>query len=354
MSEFADLFDPNKPHDHCHLCVEMSGNHQNALDGALDFIEAAHCAGADSIKLQAYTPDTITFNSDRPDFRLPSDNDWSAYGTFYQLYEKAHTPWEWFPPMFAKAREFGIPIFASPFDPTAIDMLEDLGVPAYKIASPEVTDVGLIEKAAKTGKPVIVSTGLASEADLDLAVSVLRKHDAPFMILKCTTAYPTPPEDVNLRSIPWLAERYGCTAGLSDHTIGIEAGLAACALGGRLIEKHCKLPGDESSVDAAFSMPLDQLPGFRASLAAVIAALGEATLEMPEIAKPSLNGRRSLYVVAPIKAGEIFTHDNVRSIRPTYGLHPKFLSEILGKRAVRDIEPGERMALSLIADETAD
>lgn len=350
MTSLAEAFDPEfsgPPH----VCVEMSGNHQGRLEAALDFVDAAHAAGADSVKVQVYRPDTITMDSDGEDFRVKTDeNDWASYGTLYRLYEKAHTPWTWIEAIFERAGALGLPVFASPFDPSAIDFLESLGCPAYKIASPEIGDVGLIEHAAKTGKPVIMSTGLADAADLDLASAVCREAGVPFAILKCVSAYPTPVEDVNLASIPWLAQRYGCPAGFSDHTLGPEAGYAAAALGARIIEKHFKLPGDETSVDAAFSMSLDALAAFKTGLARVHAAVGAPTLEIPEISRASLAGRRSLYVVKPVAAGEPFTVDNVRSIRPAFGLAPKHLPDVLGRRAARDVAAGERMSWDLLAE----
>lgn len=341
------IFDPNR-HDVPAICVEMSGNHQGSNSGAIQFARLAKAAGADLLKLQVYRPDTITIKSDRPDFRLASDNDWARYGTLYELYEKAHTPWAWIADIFEECRALDLPVWASPFDSTAVAFLEDLGCPFYKIASPEITDLGLIETCARTGKPIVMSTGLASKADLGDAVAVVRRFDAPLMILKCVSAYPTPVQDMNVATIPWLRKTYGCAAGLSDHTLGSAAAYAATALGASMIEKHFRMPSDETSVDAVFSMSLDELPALKASLAAVHSAVGRATLDLPDIAKPSLSGRRSLYVVADIRAGDMLTEENVRSIRPCYGLLPKYLPVILGKRATRDIAAGERMSWDLV------
>lgn len=330
------------------ICVEMSGNHNGSKAAALEFAQAAKAAGADLLKLQVYRPDTITMRSDRPDFRLTADNDWANFDNLYNLYEKAHTPWEWIAAVFAEAHRIDLPIWASPFDPTAVAFLEDLGCPIYKIASPEVTDLNLIEACARTGKPVVISTGLASIQDLDDAVAVVRRFDAPLMILKCVSAYPTPLEDMNLATIPWLRETYGCAAGVSDHTLGPEAAYAATALGAAMIEKHFRLPEDTSSVDAGFSMSLDELPALKKTLLGVHAALGEVTMEIPEIAKPSLSGCRSLYAVKDIKQGEMLTTENVRSIRPCYGMAPKHLGAVVGRRAARDIMAGERMGWHLV------
>jgi len=330
------------------ICVEMSGNHQGSLDAAIRFVRMAKEAGADLLKVQVYRPDTITIDARGPDFRLAPDNDWSRYETLYSLYEKAHTPWNWIAEMFAEAKAIGLPIFASPFDLSAVAFLEDLGCPLYKIASPEITDIGLIEACAKTGKPVVLSTGLASREDLDEAVSVLKTHKTPFVILKCVSAYPTPIDDMNLSSIPWLKEIYGCGVGLSDHTVGPEACLAAAALGAVMIEKHFRLPEDSTSVDSAFSMSLDALAALKASVLQVYRAVGKPSLDIPDIARPSLSGRRSLYAVDHINAGEIFTTRNVRSVRPSFGLHPRHLNDILGRRATKALAPGDRISWDIV------
>lgn len=336
------------------LCVEMSGNHQGSLDSALDFVRQAKSAGADLLKVQVYRPDTITINSTKDDFRLASDNDWANYGTLFNLYDKAHTPWDWIERMFAEAAVVGLPIFASPFDGTAVDFLETLRCPIYKVASPEITDLGLIERCASTGKPVVLSTGLASIADVEAAVSVLKHHGSPFMILKCVSAYPTPIEDMNLRSIPWLRETFHCKVGLSDHTLGSEAAYAATALGAALIEKHFRLPEDHSSVDAAFSMPLNELPMLKQTIARIHSSLGVPTLDIPDVAIPSLSGRRSLYVVSDIAAGERITAQNVRSVRPSFGLHPKHFPEVIGRRVNRPLTAGDRLAWDVIEPSEAE
>ncbi len=347
IEDFKNIFDVdcNRPPV---ICVEMSGNHQGRLDTALDFARAAKAAGADLLKIQVYRPDTITIRSNNTDFRLSSDNDWAKFGTLYDLYEDAHTPWNWIPEIFKEANKLELPIFASPFDLTAVEFLEELGCPIYKIASPEITDLGLIEACAKTNKPIVISTGLASKEDLDRAVEVLRRHNTPLIILKCVSAYPTPIEDMNVSTISWLRDTYGCAAGLSDHTIGFEACYAATAQSAVMIEKHFRLPGDTTSVDAAFSMEMDKLPALKKSLNKIFSAMGNPTLELPDIAKPSLSGRRSLYVVADVRTGEKFTSKNLRSIRPCYGLEPRHLLSILGRRATCDILAGSRMKWNLV------
>lgn len=330
------------------ICVEMSGNHQGSLESALQFVRLAKKAGADLLKVQVYRPDTITIDSDKEDFRLATDNDWASYETLYKLYEKAHTPWGWIEAMFAEARAYDLPIFASPFDPTAVSFLESLACPIYKIASPEITDHGLIEACAKTGKPVVLSTGLASLEDLNEAVAILRAHRAPHIILKCVSAYPTPIEAMNITSIPWLKEKFACQVGLSDHTLGPEASYAATSLGAVLIEKHFRLDDDDTSVDAAFSMPLGALPELKKTIKAIYSSLGRPTLEVPSIARPSLSGRRSLYVTKEISPGEKITEENVRSVRPCFGLHPKYLPKVVGRTVNQHLTVGDRLDWSAI------
>ncbi|GGB45670.1 sialic acid synthase [Roseibium aquae] len=347
MTDLVRLFDSDVP-SLPHICAEMSGNHQGDLGKALSFVRAAKQAGADSLKVQVYRPDTITLNSDFEDFRLAPDNDWAAYKTLHALYEKAHTPWDWIAAMFEVAKEVDLPIFASAFDTTAVDFLEGLDCPVYKVASPEITDIGLIERFAATGKPVILSTGLAEEEDVRRAVAPLQHAGTPFIILKCTSAYPSPHEALDLAAIPYLARTFSCPAGFSDHTKGAEAAIVAAAFGARLIEKHFKLPGDDTSVDAAFSMSLGDLPAFKRSVHLAAQSVGEAGLRISEAARPSLSGRRSLYVVRDVRAGEVFSIENVQSKRPSFGMPPRFLPDILGRTARRDVRAGERMSWDLI------
>ena len=349
MNCINTLFDVNKLFPPP-ICVEMSGNHQGNLEDALNFLKLAYNNGADFLKLQVYTPDTITFKSDLPDFKVEANNQWSKYETLHDLYSKAYTPWEWIEKIFQEAKNIGITTFASPFDPSAVDFLESLDCPIYKIASPEITDHNLIRQCARTGKPVILSTGLASIDDLDEAVNILRKEDANFMILKCVSAYPTKLSDINISTISFLKKKYNCNIGLSDHTLGSYASYSACALGASLIEKHFKMPGDNFSVDSSFSMDLSELPSLKNDIESIFSTIGAPTLELPESAKISFSGRRSLYVVESVAKGEKFTNKNLRSIRPCYGLHPKYLNSILGKKAVKDIKPGTRMEWSLICD----
>ena len=330
------------------ICVEMSGNHQGRKESAIKFARQAKLNGADFLKVQVYKPDTITIDSNKSDFRINSDNDWASYETLYKLYSKAYTPWDWIKEIFEECTKIDLGIFASPFDHSAVDFLETLKCPAYKIASPEITDISLIEYCASKGKPVIISTGLADKIDLDLAINTINKFDVPYIILKCVSAYPTPIEDMNISTIPWLKDNYKCLVGLSDHSLGCEAAFAATALGSSLIEKHFKLPGDEVSVDSDFSMSLNDLPQFKESIRNIHKSLGKTDLEVAQSAIPSLNGRRSLYISQDIKKGEEFSLKNIKSVRPSYGLHPKFLQDIIGQKSNRNLQKGERMNIDFL------
>jgi len=326
----------------------MSGNHQNSLISAREFVHSAALHGAQLLKFQVYTPDTITFNSPSPLFRVDSKSQWSEYTSLYDLYSAAYTPWEWISDLFSLSRSLDIVPFASPFDTTAVDFLESLDCPIYKIASPEITDLGLIEACCNTGKPIILSTGLASLVDLELAVDFIKQYGNKFMILKCVSAYPTPITDINLATIPWLREKFSCPVGLSDHTLGTSVPLASVALGSSLIEKHFKLPSDTLSVDASFSLSLDTLPSLTTSITEVHTAIGTPTLIVPESAEASMSGRRSLFAVKDINIGEPFSISNIRSIRPSYGLHPKHLKLLLGHLSPISLQAGEPLPETLL------
>lgn len=332
------------------LVVELSGNHNSSLSQALSLARAAKHGGADYLKLQCYKADTITINCSSDDFKVDQNSPWFADNSLYSLYESAHTPWDWIEEIFKLCRDIDLPVFASPFDNTSVDFLESLDCPIYKIASPEIVDIGLIEKCAQTGKPVILSTGLASENELSEALSAIQKYHNQIIILKCVSAYPTPIEDINVSTIPWLRTHFGCSVGLSDHTLGSVAAMSATALGAVMVEKHFKLDNDTSSVDQAFSMKIGDLPTFKKNLLDTYKSVGSPTLEIPDVAKSSISGKRSLYVVRDIKAGQLFTHDNVKSIRPGFGLHPRHLNDIVGTEAMRDFCAGDRITAELLPD----
>ncbi len=330
-----------------YVVAELSGNHNGDIERAFALIEAAKAAGADAVKLQTYTADTITLDHDGPGFTL-TDGLWAGR-RLYELYQEASTPWDWHEALFAKAREFGITCFSSPFDPTAVALLEELGAPAYKIASFEIVDTPLIERVAVTGKPIIMSTGMASLDEIGEAVEAARSAGSgEIALLQCTSGYPTPPEDSNLRTIADLAERFGVVAGLSDHTMGTAVPVAAIALGAALVEKHFTLRRADGGPDSAFSLEPEELERLCADCRTAWTALGRASYERAPSEAASVSARRSLYAVTDIAEGEELTEQNVRSIRPAYGLAPKHLPDVLGRRAARAIARGVPLDWSLI------
>ncbi len=331
------------------VIAELSGNHGGNLEKALTLLRAAHAAGADAIKIQVYRPDTITLNSDKPDFAIAPDNAWARYKNLYNLYEYAHTPWEWLPRLFEEADKLGVELFGSVFDETAVDELEKHNNRAYKIASPEIVDMGLLAKVAQTGKPVIVSTGLANLVDIARAVTHLRQHGGKdIILLKCTTAYPTPPEEVNLRTIQNLSDTFNCIAGLSDHTVGIGVALASVAMGSCVLEKHIKLNDEEETVDSFFSLTTDEFKNMIIEMRRGEAALGQIHYDLTPEAEKNKNGRRSLYVSQPIQAGEPFTKNNIKSVRPGFGLDTQYKDMILGRKAACNLEVGDRLSWDII------
>jgi len=333
-----------------YIIAEMSGNHNGSIERAFRLIEEAKAAGADAIKLQSYRADTITIDHDAPEF-LVHGGLWDGR-RLYELYEEAHTPWEWHAPLFEKARSVGITIFSAPFDPTAVDMLEELGAPAYKIASPEIVDIPLIEYAARTGKPLIISTGMASYEEISEAVSAARNSGASqIILLHCTSAYPTPPEEANLATIADLSERTGMFTGLSDHTLDTVVATAAVALGACVIEKHFTLSRVEGGVDSAFSLEPAELKRLVEHSRIAWSAIGKPSYRPTKSETGVLKHRRSLYAVKPIKAGEIFTTENIRSIRPANGLPPKYLPQILGKKAACDIGFGQPLSFQYLLND---
>jgi len=330
------------------IVAELSGNHNGSLDTAIATIRAAKRAGADAIKLQTYTADTITIDSKTDDFKIKQGTIWD--GKFlYELYKEAYTPWEWHEELFKTAKDEGIICFSSPFDKTAVDLLEQLNTPIYKIASMEITDIPLIEYVASKGKPVIISTGIAAVEDIELAIDACRrKGNEQIILLKCTSSYPAPVEEANLVMIRDLAERFGVISGLSDHTLGIVSPIVATTLGAKVIEKHFILNHSIGGPDASFS--LDEI-SFTEMVKAIRIAektIGEINYELTEKMKSARVFCRSLYVVKDISAGESFTEENIRSIRPGNGLHPKYYKEVLGKRAKLDLKMGTPLSLDFL------
>ena len=331
-----------------YVIAEMSGNHNGDIGRAFALIEAAKAAGADAVKLQTYTADTITIDHDGPGFMIEGGL-WHGR-KLHELYGEAHTPWDWHPRLFDHARAVGIACFSSPFDPTAVDFLESLGAPAYKVASFEIVDTPLVACMARTGKPLIISTGLASPEDITDAVAAARDAGArDIVLLHCTSGYPTPPDQMHLRTMPDLAAAHGTLVGLSDHTMGTAVAVAAVALGACVIEKHFTLARADGGVDSAFSLEPDELARLVADCRDAWSALGSVHYEEVEAEKAGRDLRRSLYVVADVKKGEPLTPENVRSIRPGHGMAPKHLYEVLGKPAARDLKRGEPLAWELIA-----
>ncbi len=331
------------------IIAEMSGNHNQSLDRALAIVEAAAKAGAHALKLQTYTPDTMTIDLDEREFHIDDPDSLWEGTSLYELYARAHTPWEWHEPIMKRAQELGLIAFSTPFDATAVDFLEELNVPAYKIASFENIDLPLIRKVAQTGKPIIMSTGMASVAELDEAVRAAREAGCQdIVLLKCTSSYPASPEQTNIRTIPHLRELFGVQVGLSDHTLGIGVAVASVALGATVIEKHFTLSRADGGVDAAFSLEPDEMKRLVEESKRAWQALGTVTYERTEKEKNSLQFRRSLYVVADMKAGERFTPENVRAIRPGLGLPPKYYDIVMGKEATHDIKRGTPVSWELI------
>lgn len=326
------------------IVAELSANHNGSLKIALETIKAAKKAGADAIKLQTYTADTMTINCESDDFII-KDTIWNGKN-LYKLYQEAYTPWEWHKELFRAAHNEGLVCFSTPFDKTAVDFLESLNNPIYKIASFEITDLPLIAYAASKGKPIIISTGIATEEDIQLAVNTCREvGNNEITLLKCTSSYPAPIEEANLIMIPDLAKRYGVKSGLSDHTLGNAASIVAVALGARIIEKHFIIDRSIGGPDASFSMDVSEFTEMVKSVRDAENAIGKVDYSLTE---KQLKGRefsRSLYVVENIKRGEFITDKNIRSIRPGFGLHPKYLHMVLGEKVNRDLSKGERLSL---------
>jgi pseudaminic acid synthase len=331
------------------VIAEMSGNHNQSLPRALQIVEAAAGSGAHAIKLQTYTADTITLDVQRQEFRISDEKSLWRGKTLYELYREAHTPWEWHAPIMRRAKELGMECFSSPFDETAVDFLEELGVPAYKIASFENNHLPLIRKAAATGKPLIISTGMATVAELDEAVRTARDAGCSNLILlKCTSTYPATPENTNLATIPHMATMFECEVGLSDHTMGIGVAVAAVAFGATIIEKHFTLRRADGGVDSAFSLEPEELAMLVTETTRAWKSIGAVKYGPTEAEQTSLGYRRSLYVAETMKAGDVFTVKNLKVVRPGDGLHPRFYEQILGMRVLRDVPKGTPVEWGLL------
>lgn len=332
-----------------YLIAEVSANHNGRLEQAIAILEAAAGAGADAVKLQTYTADTITIDCDRPEFRIEGGL-WDGR-TLYDLYREAHTPWDWHAALFARGRELGVAVFSSPFDATAVDFLEELGAPAYKIASFELIDLPLLCKVAATGKPVIASTGMADLGEIGEAVRTLRDGGCrQLVLLHCVSGYPTPPHESNLRTIPHLAETFGVPVGLSDHTLDPAVAIAAAALGAAAIEKHVTLARADGGPDAAFSHEPDEFADLVKAVRTAHAALGRVNYERTESERGNVLFRRSIFAVRDIAEGERLTLDNVRVIRPGHGLAPRYLDAVVGRAARRAIARGTPIGWTLLGE----
>lgn len=340
---------PIGPDHEPYIIAEMSGNHDGSLDQALAIVRMAAEQGAHAVKLQTYKPETITIESDAPDFRLSDEHELWGGRTLWDLYTEAHTPWEWHAPIFEEAKRVGITVFSSPFDPTAIDLLEDLDAPAYKIASSEIVDLPLIRLAASKGKPLIISTGMASLGEITAAVDAARSTgNDQIVVLACTANYPADPSESNLRGIPVMADAFGTMVGYSDHTIGIGAAITAVALGACVVEKHVTLQREGGGVDSAFSSEPAELAALVEQTKIGWQCLGRPRIGARQQEKEGLRFRRSLYVVADVKAGEPVTADNVRSIRPANGLAPEEFSRVEGRTFRQDTAKGTAFNWDLV------
>jgi len=323
------------------IIAEMSGNHKQSLARALKIVDAAAKSGAHALKLQTYTPDTMTLDSEEDEFFISDPNSLWAGQSLHSLYNKAHTPWEWHQPIFDRARELGMIAFSSPFDETAVDFLETLSVPCYKIASFENTDLPLIRKVASTGKPMIISTGMATIAELDETVKAARAAGCKSLVLlKCTSTYPATPENSNLLTIPHMSKLFGCEVGMSDHTMGIGTSVAAVALGATIIEKHFTLDRSDGGVDSTFSLEPSEFTQLVIETERAWQSLGKVSYGATKAEATQVTKRRSIYIVEDLKAGDVLTKDNLRCIRPGHGLPPKYYNDLLGKKVAKNVERG--------------
>jgi N-acetylneuraminate synthase len=350
MTEEFKIADRLIGRNHAPLVIaEMSGNHNHSLERALQIVEAAAKAGAHALKIQTYTPDTMTIDLDEREFHISDPNSLWSGTSLYKLYGEAYTPWEWHKPIFDRARELGIIAFSTPFDDTAVDFLESLDVPCYKIASFENTDLLLIRRVAATGKPLIISTGMATVAELDETVRAAREAGCKdLVLLKCTSTYPATAANTNILTIPHLRELFGCEVGLSDHTMGIGVSVASVALGASVIEKHFTLNRADGGVDSTFSMEPTEMAQLVVEIERAWQALGQVGYGPTEAEKKSIQFRRSLYVVQDLKAGDVLTRENLRAIRPGLGLPTKYLERVLGMKVKQDMKRGTALSWELL------
>ncbi|WCK54192.1 pseudaminic acid synthase [Aneurinibacillus sp. Ricciae_BoGa-3] len=331
------------------VIAEMSGNHNQSLERALSIVEAAAKSGVHALKLQTYTADTMTLDIADGEFFINDPNSLWKGNSLYSLYQQAYTPWEWHKPIFDRCKELGIICFSSPFDETAVDFLESLDAPLYKIASFEITDLPLVRKVASTGKPMIISTGMATLAEIDETVRTAREAGCKdIILLKCTSTYPATPENTNIMTIPHMRESFGCQVGLSDHTMGIGVAVASVALGATVIEKHFTLRRADGGVDSAFSIEPQEMEQLITETTRAWKSLGCVQYGTTNLEKPSLKYRRSLYIVEDIKMGEVFTKENLRIIRPGFGLPPKYYETLLGKKVSCDVKKGTPVTLDIL------
>lgn len=330
------------------IIAEMSGNHNMDFNRAVKIMEEAKRAGADAIKIQTYTADTITLDCDDPCFQITQGTLWDGT-TLHKLYQTAYTPWEWQPKLQKIAEEMGLIFFSSPFDLSSVDFLEEMKVPAYKVASFEINDIPFLKKIAQKNKPILISTGIAYQADIELALRTCREAgNEQVILLKCCSAYPTPYEDINLRTIPNMKETYGVITGLSDHTMGTAVSGAAVALGAKVIEKHMTLRRSDGGPDAAFSMEPQEFKEMVDHIRIIEKALGKVTYELTEKQQREREHSRSLFIAKDMKKGEIFTPENLRSVRPSNGLHTKYYEELLGKKVNRDVKLGTPASFQIV------
>ncbi|WP_322906522.1 pseudaminic acid synthase [Paenibacillus campi] len=331
------------------IIAEMSGNHNQSLERALEIVDAAAAAGVDALKLQTYTADTMTLDIHEGDFFISDDNNLWQGTSLYRLYEEAYTPWEWHQAIFERCHQHGLLAFSTPFDESAVDFLETLHVPAYKIASFENTDIQLIRKVAATGKPMIISTGMASIAELDETVREARKYGCEnVVLLKCTSTYPATPNNTHILTLPHMEQLFGCPVGMSDHTMGVGVSVASVALGATVIEKHFTLSRADGGVDSAFSMEPDEMKSLVMETERAWQSLGQVHYGPTQHEQASLKHRRSLYVSADLKAGDVLTRDNIKAIRPGLGLPTKYLDQMLGRLVKQDVAKGTPLTWEVV------